>query len=161
MGGHMFLRVKSFVRKQKERRKLAKRNISVAPHAEFLNNVKLGDYVYLAHHVEISNSDIGLRTSVGRYTKIQYAYIGKYCSISWDVTIGAIEHPLHSVSSHAFSYRKQFGLCEKDIQIDHKYVEIGNDVWIGCGAIILPGVHIGHGAVIGAGGGGNTECCTI
>ena len=30
-------------------------------------------------------------------------------------------------------------------------MEIGSDVWIGGGAIILPGVTIGDGAVIGAG----------
>ena len=32
-----------------------------------------------------------------------------------------------------------------------KPVEIGNDVWIGGGAIICPGVTIGNGVVIGAG----------
>lgn len=32
-----------------------------------------------------------------------------------------------------------------------KAVEIGSDVWIGGGAIILPGVRIGSGAVVGAG----------
>ena len=32
-----------------------------------------------------------------------------------------------------------------------KPVEIGSDVWVGGGAIILPGVRIGNGAVIGAG----------
>jgi acetyltransferase-like isoleucine patch superfamily enzyme len=30
-------------------------------------------------------------------------------------------------------------------------VRIGNDVWIGTRAIILPGVHVGDGAIIGAG----------
>jgi maltose O-acetyltransferase len=30
-------------------------------------------------------------------------------------------------------------------------VRIGSDVWIGGGAIVLPGVAIGDGAVIGAG----------
>lgn len=30
-------------------------------------------------------------------------------------------------------------------------ITIGNDVWIGAGAIILPGVSIGNGSVIGAG----------
>ncbi len=28
---------------------------------------------------------------------------------------------------------------------------IGNDVWIGCGSMILSGVHVGNGAVIGIG----------
>lgn len=32
-----------------------------------------------------------------------------------------------------------------------KKVVINDDVWIGCGAIILKGVTIGHGAIIGAG----------
>jgi maltose O-acetyltransferase len=32
-----------------------------------------------------------------------------------------------------------------------KPVEIGSDVWVGGGAVILPGVRIGSGAVIGAG----------
>ena len=31
------------------------------------------------------------------------------------------------------------------------YIEIGNDVWIGHGAIILPNITIGNSAVIGAG----------
>lgn len=30
-------------------------------------------------------------------------------------------------------------------------VHIGNNVWIGAGAIVLPGVHIGDNSVIGAG----------
>jgi acetyltransferase-like isoleucine patch superfamily enzyme len=29
-------------------------------------------------------------------------------------------------------------------------IEVGHDVWIGTGALILPGVTIGQGAVIGA-----------
>jgi len=34
---------------------------------------------------------------------------------------------------------------------DHRPVEIGDDVWIGSRAIILPGVKVGSGAVIAAG----------
>lgn len=30
-------------------------------------------------------------------------------------------------------------------------MEVGNDVWIGGGAIVLSGLRVGHGAVIGAG----------
>jgi acetyltransferase-like isoleucine patch superfamily enzyme len=36
----------------------------------------------------------------------------------------------------------------KDI---HGYIEIGDDAWLGTGAIILPNVRIGTGAVVGAG----------
>ena len=40
---------------------------------------------------------------------------------------------------------------------------IGNDVWIGQNAVILPGVHIGDGAIIGANSvvGSNVEPYTI
>ena len=34
---------------------------------------------------------------------------------------------------------------------DEKPIYIGNDVWIGQRVIILPGIHIGNGAIIGAG----------
>ena len=42
-------------------------------------------------------------------------------------------------------------------------VHIGNDVWIGQNAVILPGVHIGDGAIIGANSvvGSNVEPYTI
>lgn len=36
-------------------------------------------------------------------------------------------------------------------QTESKAIIIGNDVWIGARVIILPGVHVGNGAVIGAG----------
>ncbi len=128
---------------------MEKKGIVIAPHVD-LYQVEMEDYVNVAHHAQISNATIGKRSSIGRYSKIQFAEIGSYCSCSWDVTIGALEHPMHSVSTHAFSFRKQFGLCEKDIFLNHQKVIIGNDVWIGCGAIIKSGVIIGDGAIIGA-----------
>lgn len=116
-----------------------------------LRNVKLANYVNFAHHAQASNCSIGERTSIGRYSKIAYANIGKYCSISWDVTIGAISHPMHAISTHAFSFQKRFGLCKKDLKLEHQFVEIGNDVWIGTGVIVMPGIHVGNGAVVGGG----------
>jgi maltose O-acetyltransferase len=48
--------------------------------------------------------------------------------------------PLHPMDA-ALRRRQEFG----------RPVEIGADVWEGGGALILPGVRIGSGAVIGAG----------
>jgi maltose O-acetyltransferase len=48
--------------------------------------------------------------------------------------------PLHPLDAEQ-RRREEFG----------KPVEIGSDVWVGGGAIILPGVRIGSRAVIGAG----------
>lgn len=116
-----------------------------------LRSVKLSNYVNFAHHSQASHCRIGERTSIGRYSKLAYANIGKFCSISWDVTIGAIGHPMCAISTHAFSFQRRFGLCVKEQKMPHEYVEIMNDVWIGCGVVIMPGVHIGNGAIIGAG----------
>lgn len=125
-------------------------NCSIAHEVELIN-CKLSEYCNLAHHASVNNSEIGKRTSVGRYSKIRDSKIGAYCSISWDVTIGAVSHPMERISMHAFTYRKQFGIVDKDIMLPQKTTIIGNDVWIGCGAIILSGVTVGDGAVIGAG----------
>lgn len=132
-------------------KKFRKTNIVVSSHVEISDDSVLEDYVGIAHHAQILNSYIGKRTSVGRYAKIRDTNIGAYCSISWDVTIGAVTHPLDRLSTHAFTYRKQFGIVEQDTVIKQLQTNIGNDVWIGCGAIVKSGVTIGNGAIIGAG----------
>lgn len=64
--------------------------------------------------------------------------IGDYCQFGPNVTICTAEHPLDP------SLRRQ------GLQFNLP-VRIGNDVWVGAGAIILAGVTIGDKAVIGAG----------
>jgi virginiamycin A acetyltransferase len=103
-----------------------------------------------AYHASVRFCDIGEYTSIGRYSKINNAILGKYCSISWDVTIGATNHPTDNISTHAFPYVKRIGFVEQDNQRIIK-TQIGNDVWVGCNAVILPGVIVGDGAIIAAG----------
>lgn len=128
-----------------------KRKKCFISHNVELTDSTLCELCNLAHHASVVNCNIGKRTSIGRFSKIRDAEIGSYCSISWDVTIGAVSHPLSRISTHAFSYRKMFGIVNADITYNHEKTFIGNDVWIGCGAIILSGITIGDGAVIGAG----------
>ena len=143
--------IKQKIYKYLRNREWKRKGIMVAPYAN-CNNVEFEEYVNVAHHAEIDECKIGKRTSIGRYSKIRNAEIGRYCSISWDVTIGAMGHPMESVSTHAFSFRKKFGLSENDYFLKHEKVIIGNDVWIGCNVVIMPGIEIGNGAVIGGGG---------
>ena len=51
-------------------------------------------------------------------------------------------------SDHYYNDRNQF-IYKQGIKISP--TRIDDDVWIGANATILPGVHIGHGAIIGAG----------
>jgi acetyltransferase-like isoleucine patch superfamily enzyme len=77
--------------------------------------------------------------------------IGSFCSIASDVTIllGG-EHRTDFVSTYPFG--NFFAAGKPD---GHEWsrgnVVIGNDVWIGHGALILSGTRIGDGAVVGAG----------
>jgi maltose O-acetyltransferase len=51
--------------------------------------------------------------------------------------------------SHKYD-RTDIPMCEQGFS-EYKEVVIGDDVWIGRRAIIMPGVHIGKGCIIGAG----------
>jgi probable biosynthetic protein (TIGR04098 family) len=51
----------------------------------------------------------------------------------------------------AANYRFNDGSPINDQPMDEADIVIGRDVWIGAGAIVLPGTQIGDGAVIGAG----------
>lgn len=86
--------------------------------------------------------------------------IGKFCSIADEVTIqlGA-NHRMDSVSTYPFyAFPRDWHRVSTFHYVRGEHpdmdraveVTIGNDVWIGQGAHILPGVIIGDGAVIGA-----------
>ena len=111
----------------------------------------IGNYCGVAKYADISDVTIGDYSSIGRYSKIVHTKIGKFCSISWDVTINAISHPINHLSTNAFAYVPQVGNFVTKRTQQHKMVNIENDVWIGANSVIMPGIHIGNGAVIGAG----------
>jgi acetyltransferase-like isoleucine patch superfamily enzyme len=107
--------------------------------------------VYFAYEAQVDSSIIGAYTSIGRYSKVVHAEFGKYCSVSWDVTINAVGHEINKLTTHSFARRPDLGFgVELDGRI-YKKVIIKNDVWIGANSVIMPGVTIGNGAVVGAG----------
>jgi acetyltransferase-like isoleucine patch superfamily enzyme len=80
---------------------------------------------------------IGKGTYLNRNTLVvakKSVEIGGNCKISWDVVI--MDSDQHTL---------------EDQDTSSAPVVIGDDVWIGCRAIILKGVRVGRGAVIGAG----------
>jgi phosphonate metabolism protein (transferase hexapeptide repeat family) len=122
-----------------------------------LRECELGQFTDVAERVLMAETQLGDYSYVERHCDIIYAKIGKFCAIASDVRINALTHPMERISQHKITYRpNEFFLYAK---IDKEFrevrkaaiVEIGHDVWIGHGAIILPGITIGHGAVIAAG----------
>jgi virginiamycin A acetyltransferase len=105
--------------------------------------------------VKVVNSQIGKYTFVGSGSEIIYAEIGKFCSIARDCKVGLAEHTLKNISTCPIFTEKHNGTGYKwsniTLKEDSAIVKIGNDVWIGSGAIVLSGVNIGNGAVIAAG----------
>lgn len=105
---------------------------------------------------------IGYGSYIDRRSDIN-AVIGRYCSIASDVKTVSGTHPVSDfVSTHPcfFSTKKQAGftyvsenIFKEDVFADSQghLVVIGNDVWIGSNVLLLPGVHIGDGAVVAAG----------
>jgi chloramphenicol O-acetyltransferase type B len=77
--------------------------------------------------------------------------IGEYCSIAGGVTIflGG-NHRTDWVTTYPFNRIDKAASHIKGHPATRGPVRIGNDVWIGAGAVILSGVSIGDGACIGA-----------
>lgn len=117
----------------------------------------LSDYCKIERNNLVRQSFIGKYSYTGEFTKIFDTSIGKFVSIGWNVSIGAHEHIYTRISTHSFIYQdfnKRFNLLDKAIDDsgeENRQTEIGNDVWIGCHAIIKRGVCIGYGAIIGSG----------
>jgi len=85
--------------------------------------------------------------------------VGKYCSIGNGVqALMEDDHEMGNISTYPFGHpnmwiSSRFGLPDKgvvykaNVKMD---IVVGNDVWIGQGAILFRGAKIGDGAVIGA-----------
>jgi phosphonate metabolism protein (transferase hexapeptide repeat family) len=111
----------------------------LGPYSQLVDS-EFHDYAYTARNCDIYNADVG-----------------KFCNIAADVRINPPNHPMWRASQHHFTYRSRSHClgAEDDTEIfewraKHRVV-IGSDVWIGHGAILMPGVEIGTGAVVGAG----------
>src|SRR5215475_12846433 len=117
----------------------------------------LGAWTAVGARTTIAETTMGDYSYVVNDSSIIYSEIGKFCSIAAHTRINPGNHPMERPALHHFTYRSlsyQLGADDDAAFFDwrraHKVV-LGNDVWIGHGAIILPGRKIGTGAAIGAG----------
>lgn len=124
-------------------------------------NIIVGDFTYIAdsefeshvtHHYEWLGDKL---------------IIGKFCQIAAGVefVMNGANHQMNAVSTFPFYTLAGWDMNPPDVSclsIKGDTI-IGNDVWIGQNAVILPGVHIGDGAIIGANSivGSNVEPYTV
>ena len=90
---------------------------------------------------------IGSRSVVGNCSMI-----GKFCSISKDVKIGMVNHPLHLPFTSPRLYQEKYKIVQENL-FNHdeiKPVIIENNVLISANVVIMEGLVIGQGSVIGA-----------
>lgn len=118
---------------------------------------RLGAWTAVGARTTIAESSMGDYSYVVNDSSIVYSEIGKFCSIAAHTRLNPGNHPLDRVALHHFTYRsKSYQLGPED---DHAFfdwrrahkVTLGDDVWIGHGATLLPGVTVSTGAAIGAG----------
>lgn len=104
--------------------------------------------------VKLYRSRLRRYSYIGRNSFVCDADIGQFCSIADECCIGGAGHPAQYVSTSPVFYRGDNILKARFAQTDfnpYARTRIGNDVWIGHGAMIRAGVRIGHGAIIGMG----------
>ena len=125
------------------------RNVITAP------NIHVGDYTYY----DDADDPAGFEKNNVLFNDPEFGeqlIIGRFCQIASGVKfiMGPANHRLSSVTACPFSV---FGGAWTEntpphlSQLPHKGdTVVGNDVWIGQHVTVLPGVHIGDGAIIGA-----------
>ncbi|MGB3418591.1 MAG: DapH/DapD/GlmU-related protein [Mesorhizobium sp.] len=121
-----------------------------------LKGCRLGRYAVIGERVILREVSVGDFSYFERHAEAIYANIGKFCSIAANSRINALEHPMERLTTHKVSYRpnEYFRFLGVDAAFRErrqaKKVVIGHDVWIGHGAVVMPGISIGNGAVVGA-----------
>lgn len=102
-----------------------------------MDNVQIGKNTYGALNVSMHNAENKL-------------IVGNYCSIAPQVCfLLSSEHFTNHIST--FPYKVQIMHSLEEESISKGDIIVDDDVWIGYGATIMSGVHIGQGAVVAAG----------
>lgn len=113
-------------------------------------NIIVGDYTYYDDFESIKNFEQNVKYHFDFIG--DKLIIGKFCMIASDVTfiMNGANHLTEAITSYPFAV---FGLDWENAMDGKEYPSkgdtvIGNDVWIGYDATIMPGVSVGDGSII-------------
>ncbi|MGL4309594.1 MAG: acyltransferase [Paracoccaceae bacterium] len=126
---------------------------------------KVINYYNYTHVAELRQAHIGKGAKISptaSFANARNLYIGDRVSIGANVSLWAGNGSARIVLGDdvlfapnvlvtTSNYRFNEGSPVTEQAMDEADVVIGNDVWLGYGAIVLPGVKIGDRAIIGAG----------
>ncbi|MCH2166694.1 MAG: chloramphenicol acetyltransferase [Oceanicola sp.] len=128
----------------------------IHPECEITDS-QFGAFVEIGKGSRVAHSTLGDYSYCDRYADIANAQVAKFSNIAAFVRIGATDHPLQTASCHHFLYRSDDywdDAGRDEAFFAHRRsrtARIGNDTWIGAGAMIKPEVTVGDGAVVAAG----------
>ena len=154
--------IKGIIKKTYYYRKNRKKNVKIGKRCviggfdtKFEGNNRVGDFCFF-------HGELGYGSYIGNNCHIDGS-VGRYCSIADNVKTVIGKHPTSQfVSTHpafdsnrqqaGFTYSQQENFEEFSYADEFKHhIVIGNDVWIGYGAVLLGGITIGDGAIIATG----------
>jgi acetyltransferase-like isoleucine patch superfamily enzyme len=104
----------------------------------------------VGRHVEFSGSiTLGFATTLSKGCWLGGSVtLGNYCQLGPRVSLVAADHDHRRLTT--YNNRILFGGALKEFNRPAP-ITLGHSVWCGIGATVLRGVHIGNGAVVGAG----------
>ena len=130
------------------------------PGARIIQSTVLGP-VYLNRHTQIGpEATVGKYFGMNEHGFVARATIGSFCAFGARTAINPFNHPTNWLSIHEFQYHpKSFDWVDEYndfVRVERtpemfKHVTIGSDVWTGHNVNVMPGVNVGHGAIIAAG----------
>ncbi len=118
-------------------------------------NISVGRYSYYSGYYHGHSFDDCARYLMPDRDDVDRLVIGSFCSIGTGACFmmaGNQGHRMDWISTFPFFFMSEepaFADAESGYRPSGDTV-VGNDVWIGAEAMIMPGIRIGHGAMIGS-----------